>query len=293
MYFRQPETMYRDRITLVTTVYNEEENILSFLYSYLSQSIHADEFIIVDGGSTDKTPDIIKEFERQHPELHIHLIIDKTCSKTYSIAPIAKGRNVAIQHAKSEFIAVTDAGCRLHKDWLKEITYPLLNKGANAVCGYYTVNMESDYEKKYGVLFQPEENKILPSSRSIAFRKKVWKDVGMYPERSYTAEDTLFDLNILKAGYTFVHAPKALVSWTFATSEADLFKKLKEYGKGEGRLLIYKRKALFRLVCLFLPIFLIAFRLLRNKPSHFKVSYIFYYHQTIGYIQGIWSRFRK
>lgn len=285
--------MCKDRITLVTTVYNEEENILSFLHSYLSQSFYADEFIIVDGGSNDKTPAIIAEFGKQHPELHIHLIIDKTCSKKYSIAPIAKGRNVAIQYAKSEFIAVTDAGCKLHQDWLKEITYPLLNEGADAVCGYYTVNMEADYEKKYGVLFLPEANKILPSSRSIAFRKKVWEDAGMYPEKSYTAEDTLFDLNILNAGYSFIHTPKALVSWTFALSEADLFKKLKEYGKGEGRLLIYKRKALFRLICLFFPILLILCRKLRNKPLHFKISYVFYYYQTIGYFQGIWSRLKE
>lgn len=284
--------MCEKSITLITTVYNEGDNILLFLDSYLKQSCYAEEFIIVDGGSTDDTVQQIQEYASIHPQLRMKLIVDETCSKNKTIAPIAKGRNVAIAAAQGELIAVTDAGCRLDERWLEEITRPLFFENVNAVCGYYVVNTQQEFEKRYAVIFQPTDDSFLPSSRSFAFKKKVWEEVGGYPEFSYTAEDTLFDLNILKQGYNFYRAPKAIVYWTFAKSQKDLFKKLKEYGKGEGQLLIYKRKAVFRLLTLIFPLLILVMAWIRKKNINFKITYLFYFYQTLGYVQGIWIRWR-
>lgn len=280
-------------ITLITTVYNEGDNILSFLDSYLKQSYYADEFIIVDGGSTDNTIQQIQKYAIAHPILNIKLIVDETCSKKNSIAPIAKGRNVAITAARGELITVTDAGCRLDEHWLEEVTRPFFSENADAICGYYVVNAVREFEKQYAVAFQPLDDNFLPSSRSIAFKKKVWEEVGGYPELSYTAEDTLFDLNILKQGYSFYRAPKAIVYWTFAKSEKDMFKKLREYGKGEGKLLIYKKKAVFRLLTLICPLLIPIIAGIRKRNANFKTTYLFYFYQTCGYIQGMWLRWKR
>ena len=89
------------KISLISTVYNEEANISAFLQSYKKQTRTADEYIIVDGGSTDTTVSIIENFSKENPNLNIKLIIDETCSKKFSKGPIAKGRNIAIKNAQS------------------------------------------------------------------------------------------------------------------------------------------------------------------------------------------------
>lgn len=50
------------KVSLITTLYNESKNIEAFLDSYKKQTVYADEFIIVDGGSTDGTIDYINDF---------------------------------------------------------------------------------------------------------------------------------------------------------------------------------------------------------------------------------------
>jgi cellulose synthase/poly-beta-1,6-N-acetylglucosamine synthase-like glycosyltransferase len=51
-------------------------------------------------------------------------------------ANISSGRNIAIKNAKSEFICVSDAGCRLSPDWIKEISkYFICNPTDNAGSG--------------------------------------------------------------------------------------------------------------------------------------------------------------
>ena len=51
------------KITLITATFNSEKNITDCLRSVAEQSFSNIEHIIIDGGSTDKTPDIVKSFQ--------------------------------------------------------------------------------------------------------------------------------------------------------------------------------------------------------------------------------------
>ena len=103
------------KVSLISTLKNEESSVKEFLDSLLSQSRPPDEIIMVDGGSSDKTVEIIDSYIGNGAP--IKLIVSKG-------ANIAQGRNTAIKNSKYDVIASTDLGCRLDKDWLKN----LLNK---------------------------------------------------------------------------------------------------------------------------------------------------------------------
>lgn len=281
-------------VSLITTVYNEARSIQSFLSSYLEQTLHAQEMVIVDGGSTDGTAEIIREFARAHSNLQIRLIVDETCSRAYCKGPIARGRNRAITEAHYPIIAVTDAGCLLDSTWFEEITRPFReDESADVVAGFYRTARANPFQERYGQMFIPEDESYLPSSRSIAFRKACWEKVGGYPEATYTAEDTLFDKRMLDAGCRFVWNRNALVTWDFARSEEELWRKIYQYGYGEGYLFLNRRRYLFRAVALLCPV-LIGVKLLvsPSKGLTFGMVSRIYYHQTRGFLKGALDRVR-
>ena len=120
--------------SLITTVFNESKSIARFIESINKQSEFPDEFIIVDGGSTDDTINRIKELI--DPNINLTIIMDASCNKAYSKGPIAKGRNRAVKEAKFQNILVTDAGCVLDEFWVQHMKNGFKD-GAVVVSGNY------------------------------------------------------------------------------------------------------------------------------------------------------------
>ncbi len=275
------------KFSLISTVYNEEKSISEFIKSINEQSVYPDEIIIVDGGSTDQTVEILQE--NLSKLLNFKIIIDKTCSKKYSKGPIAKGRNVAILNATYENILVTDAGCVLDKEWVKEMKRPFLENRADIVSGWYKAKITNSFQTEIADIFCPPIEKIntqkfLPSSRSLGFKKKLWREAGGYPENSYTAEDTLFDLKIFSLTDNIVFNEKAFVYWEVPKDNNELVTKLYQYGYGEGQQKIFLMKNFLRLsLLIFFPILLLLILAGKKKSSVFK----FYFYQVKGFIKGL------
>jgi glycosyltransferase involved in cell wall biosynthesis len=204
-------------VSLVITVYNEGKSIDKLLTSILDQTSRPKEFIIVDGGSNDSTPDRIQAFAAEHGGW-INLIVDPICNSRHSSSPIAQGRNVGIAAANEELIAVTDAGCVLSPTWLDRIVQPLLQELVDCVGGFYEIQARTKWERYFSILHSPPPDIIpcnfLPSSRSFAFRKSLWEKVGGYPLGYKYGEDTEFVLRLLQVGGEMIIVPQAKVVWT-------------------------------------------------------------------------------
>ena len=281
------------KFSLITTVYNEEETILEFINSLNQQTEYPDEVIIVDGGSTDNT---VKLFERNlSKDLNFKIIVDPTCNIKYSKGPISRGRNIAISNAQFENILVTDAGCVLDKNWVKEIKVSFIEKKADVVCGWYKPYIVNDFQRKIADVFCPPIEKInrrkfLPSSRSIGFKKWLWKKIDGYPEDTYTAEDTFFALKLFELTDRIIFNEKAIVYWHLPKNEEELIKKLYLYGYGEGKKRLFLLKNLGRMfILIFFPSLIVLILLGKKKPIAFK----FYYHHSRGFIKGLLDSFFK
>lgn len=54
--------MYQPKITFITATFNSEKTLEQTISSILEQTYHDIEYIVIDGGSTDGTIDILKKY---------------------------------------------------------------------------------------------------------------------------------------------------------------------------------------------------------------------------------------
>jgi glycosyltransferase involved in cell wall biosynthesis len=218
------------KVSLITTERNEKDSIAEFIESALGQSLKPDEIIISDGGSSDGTVEIIQSYLKKGAPIKL-----VKAPGNRSI-----GRNAAVRAASNEYIACTDVGSRLDKEWLKNITMPFRRNGsAMVVSGGFKAEPKTFFEKTSANLMLAPNEKIdldtwLPSSRSIAFTKTAWKKAGGYPEYTNFNEDTPFDLALKKQGYKFEDGLKAIVYWRPRPNIKEFYKQYYYYALGDA-----------------------------------------------------------
>lgn len=230
------------KVSLILTVKNEEKSIRFLFDSILNQLKKPDEIVIVDGGSTDKTIDIIKDY--------LDLIPIKLIQKIG--ANIATGRNIAIANSKYSIIAVTDGGCKLDKKWLDQITKPFKEMDVDVVFGKYIGVGDSLFQILVRLLLvydfdKIKENSFSPSSRSIAFKREAWEQVNGYPEWLDYAEDTYYNRELKKIGKKFYLNKNAVVYWQMRQNFSQLFKQHLNYAIYDGIGLINVKFYILRL----------------------------------------------
>ena len=216
-------------ICLVITVLNEAYHIHRLFDSVLLQTRLPDEIIVCDAGSKDNTVTILSKYSNKLP---LRILV-------YDGANISTGRNVAIEAAQSEIIAVTDAGVTLSPSWLENLTSSFTDEKIMHVAGFFNTDSDTTFEKAMGATVLPliddiRSKQFLPSSRSVAFRKSVWKQVGGYPNWLDYSEDVVFDQEIIKQYGSFHFIPTALVQFKPRGTLKQFFRQYYNYASGDG-----------------------------------------------------------
>lgn len=202
------------KVSLVTTIYNEEQTIEGFLESIGQQTVLPDEVIVVDGGSTDKTMGRIKSYKlrmkSEGRKLDLKVFVKKGNRSV--------GRNEGILRAANEIILFSDAGCLLDKNWVKEIVKPFIDHSTEVVAGYYEARTETVFQKclaPYALTMPDKVNpkSFLPATRSMAIRKKVFEEMKGFDVRYSHNEDYVFARKLRLEGRTIIFVPTAVVYW--------------------------------------------------------------------------------
>lgn len=176
-------------------------------------------------------------------------------------ANISSGRNIAIKNADSEFICVSDAGCRLSPDWIEEISKYF---AADIIAGGYNFPyIENFIQACLAVCVLPvkseiSQSKYMPSSRNTSFAKAAWEKAGGYPQNMDFGEDMRFNFNLKALGYKIRFNPDALVYWNLRNGPAAIFKQFFRYAKGDavGRMYLHRHLIRFASVFLFTALIL-------------------------------------
>jgi len=233
------------RVSVIATVLNEEASVGELVESLLSQTRRPDEIVVVDGGSADRTLEVLRGYVRNGAPLRLLAAPG---------ANISQGRNAAIKAATGDVIASVDAGVRLAPTWLADLLRPLEahgGDGVDVVGGFFVSDPRSAFELALGATTLPALSEVdparfLPSSRSVAFRRAAWEQVGGYPEGLDYCEDVAFDLALRRAGCRFAFAPGAVAYFRPRPSLRAFFWQYYRYARGDGKAGLWPRRHLVR-----------------------------------------------
>jgi len=270
--------MKNKKVSVICTVLNEKDTIRYFIDSIINQTKKPNEFIIVDGGSKDKTYMILKKFSRKYKWIKIF---------QKKGANISQGRNYAIKKAKNEIIASIDAGGEYKKDWLEK-----LYKGFNGEVsfGVDKPRIKNEFQK---ILAKKVLHKNVPgSSRNMIFLKKAWKEIGGYPEDMVIGEDSLYDEKLKEAGYKISKVSDAICYWEMRDNLEQVKNQYYRYGYWDGvayrkyRIVPLKTKIVVVGLTALIPLYPLG-RIVSMFSLSFKIDFI----RRFTFLKGFWKGF--
>lgn len=221
----------RPFVSVVVPVRNGADTLTDCLTSILASDFPqvGMEIVVVDNGSTDRTAEVAKRFAVRYV--------------TEPRRGLSHARNRAVEAARGEILAFTDADCTVATTWLKELVSGFEERAVSAIAGEMIAFPPSTPVERYVAMRKPsyhawtEERVPYPwfVFASAAVRRDVFPRIGLFdPTFDGGSEDIDFVWRVLRAGLEIRRCPRAVVFHRHRTSGARLFRQHRGYGRGQA-----------------------------------------------------------
>ncbi|MFW6145386.1 MAG: glycosyltransferase family 2 protein [bacterium] len=213
---------------IVTSCKNEEENLPDLINSVISQTLRPNLWVIVDDGSTDKTPQILRKAEEEHNWIKSIRLNGKERDLGFHLANnVKEGFNFAIDYCKKNnitysYLANLDADLKLEETFYENIINEFEKDPKLGIASGGTKHIIGE-KVVYAKLSSDE-----PSGGHMVIRRECFEDCEGIPI-SYA-----FD-SVLKA--------KARLSgWSTKRFEDNLATEIRDFSSADGYWRGFKRK---------------------------------------------------
>ena len=207
-------------VSVVVPVFNAQETIKECIQSLLDLNYPKAnlELIFVDNASTDRTPEMLRQYSNDIRILH-----------EGKKGPAA-ARNKGLWNARADIIAFTDSDCIVDRDWLLNLIPALKNPAVGIVGGAILAKRPCNEIERFGEIIHDHDSAINtfkpPAVITMNWmsRLSVLKEVKFFDECFIRCEDVDLSYRILQSGYTLAFQPQALVYHRNESTYSGLFR---------------------------------------------------------------------
>ena len=227
---------------------NEKDYIRMSLMSLINQTYPKDkyEIVIIDGGSTDGTLDIIKDLQDKYNTEHFSIRVVPNPKKI-----LATGWNIGIKSATGEYVVRIDAHSTAEPDFIEKSVETMLRVDAVCVGGKLTSKSLNGEDNVISyVLSSPfgvgnssfrvsEEEGYADTAVYGLYKKDIFEKAGYFDEKMVRNQDIEMHSRIKKEGGKFYFNPA--IKCTYYTRNT-VKKMLKQaFGNGQWNMVLLKR----------------------------------------------------
>lgn len=182
-------------VTIITVVYNGKKHLKETIVSVLSQTYDNIEYIVIDGGSTDGTLNIISKYD---------FAIDYWLSEKDD--GIYDAMNKGISLSTGEFIGILNSDDLIYPETVKNVISAFKEKSI-AEFTFGKVELATEEGKVYGISKSLPEKKITDFTKDISMpfphmtmyvKRKLYKSIGLFNTKYKLSADYDFSLKLLK-----------------------------------------------------------------------------------------------
>lgn len=245
------------KVSIVTIVYNNKDHIADCIKSVINQTYQNVEYIIIDGGSTDGTKDIICSFSK-----------GITKYKSESDSGLYDALNKGIKLSTGDIVGILHSDDLFNNDYvIEDVVKTFISELPDIVYGNGIFVDRNDVSKVRRVysssVFKKSYLKFgwIPLHTTIFVKRKVFEELGYYSLKYSIASD--YDISLrwfLNPGLKKVFLNKILVRMRLGGKSTSL---ALQRNKSSEDLAIINNYPLLGFVTLFFKIF-------RKIPQFFK-----------------------
>lgn len=274
--------------SVIATSYNDTAIIEQYITNLSKQTLKANEYILVDGGSSDDT---VQRAETVGARLGMPI-------KVYSgeRLNIAQGYNRGIEKASYDVIIITGIGNEYDEHFFECLLEEYSKTNSRIVYGRTIGQDNGVFSKAYNSAFLGGEKGVipsLPSNRGVLIEKNVFTMVGMFYEKFvYAGEDTEFFHRTQKNGIDVGITNDAVLYWETPKNMKEFLKQREVYYIGKMQHTGTTKSDLFAYVILLAIIFASALTVFLGIHYFFGAIVLFlavgcFHYKTINVIAPI------
>ncbi|MHB1035987.1 MAG: glycosyltransferase family 2 protein [Pirellulales bacterium] len=233
-------------VSVIVPVRNEAKFINRTLAQLITQDYDSRRFevLVVDGQSTDGTPDLVARVAAQHHNVRL-LENPRRLSSA--------ARNIAIREARGDVVVIVDGHCELGSThYLSNLVDAFERSGADCIGRPQPQDIAGATALQRAIaaarssrlghhpdsfIYSSAEGFVPAKSVAVAYRRSVFDEIGPFDETFDACEDVELNHRIDHAGLRCFFTPTVTAHYAPRDTLRGLFRQLVRYGRGRVRLL--------------------------------------------------------